>query len=93
MGLLYLFTVPDPQFYIKAVTQVQHIQSYVFYSSVTKTCNHLGPHNTMKHTQLLDLSSLRMTLYGRNMSLSQNTLFLYINKLLCYRLTCCVYMS
>jgi len=47
------------QFYVKAITQVQHIQAYVLYISLTKICKHLGSHNTMKHKQLLDLSSWR----------------------------------
>jgi len=46
-------------FYVKAGTQGQHIQTYVFYTSLTKTCKHLGSHNAMKHKQLLNLSSWR----------------------------------
>jgi len=42
---------------VRAVTQVQHIQAYVFYTSLTKTCKHLGSHSAMKHKQLYDLSS------------------------------------
>jgi len=47
------------QFYVKAVTQDQHIQTYVFYTSLTKSCKHLGSHNAMKHKQLLDPPSWR----------------------------------
>jgi len=45
--------------------------------------------------QYLDvfLEGLRMTLLGRNMSPWQNILYLYINKVLCYRLTCCIYID
>ena len=47
------------QFYVKAVTPVQHIPAYVFYTSLTKTWKHLGTHSAMRHKQLLDLSSWR----------------------------------
>ena len=33
--------------------------AYVLYISLTKTRKPLGPHNAMKHKQLLDLSSWR----------------------------------
>jgi len=33
--------------------------AYVFYTSLTKTCKHLGPHSAMKHKHLLGLSSWR----------------------------------
>jgi len=36
-----------------------HIQAYVFYTSLTKNCKHLGSHSAMKHKQLSDLSSWR----------------------------------
>ena len=39
----------------QAVTQVQLIQTYVFYTSLTKTCTHFGSKNAMKHNSWICL--------------------------------------